>query len=73
MQHEKLYNSHSKAILIVQFLFPKKVKLCVTSFRSCEPIIFFCTDVKFHFSYFIFLSPNIIFCMKKQNIPQDAA
>ena len=60
MQREKLYNPHSKAYFNCVVSVSKESKTVVTSFRSYETRIFFYTDVKFDFSYFIFLSPNII-------------
>ena len=55
-----------KFILIVHFLFSKKVKLCATNFCYCEKIIFL-RKREFLFFYFIFVSPNM-FSLKKNKI-----
>ncbi len=60
MQREKFYNPHSKAYFnCIIFVFRESKTLC-DSFSRWEKIIFFSTNVKFHFSYLIFLSPNMI-------------
>ena len=60
MQREKLYNLQSKPYFNCEvFVFRESKTLC-DSFSRWEKIIFFYTNVKFHFSNFIFLLPSMI-------------
>jgi hypothetical protein len=57
--------------LYIYFLFSKKRKTLCDRFVPLWKNHFF-THTRILFSYFIFLSPNMI-SLRKQNIPQDAA